>query len=440
MSAASAHPMPVPAAHGALEPLRLFMLWLTGAAGSLVFIEPSPYEIASLAAIAVFAATGLRFRASLLPFAFLLVLINLGYTISSNALLGQKAILTWVLVSWYLAVTAVFFALALQVNTERRLELLMRGCIVAGVVAALAGVAGYFRLVPGASDMLLLYDRARGTFKDPNVFSAFLILPALLVLQRVITGNAMQAMRAAMLLGLFAAALLVSFSRGAWGQMVFAGGIVLFLTFVTSPSPHQRMRVVLLTGGGVAALAVLLAGLMSLDVVADLLKERLSLKQSYDVGEQGRFGRHLLGAIMALDFPLGIGPLQFSKFFPEDPHNTFLNAFVSGGWLSGLCYLTLVLLTLAFGLRPAFARTPWQPTAIVVYAAFAGVAAESVIIDIDHWRHLFLLLGVQWGLIAATQAHLAAARRADAIETGDTGRAGWMPAPATGLAPLPRGH
>ena len=55
------------------------------------------------------------------------------------------------------------------------------------MIAALAGVAGYFNLVPGGHDLLTLYDRARGTFKDPNVLGAFLILPALFVLQSVVS-------------------------------------------------------------------------------------------------------------------------------------------------------------------------------------------------------------------------------------------------------------
>jgi hypothetical protein len=42
---------------------------------------------------------------------------------------------------------------------------------------------------------------------------------------------------------------------------------------------------------------------------------------------------------------------------------------------------------------------------IAVYAAFVGAAGESLIIDTDHWRHYFLLLGTLWGLIIATRAH-----------------------------------
>lgn len=384
------------------------LLWLTGVAGALVFIEPSPYEIASLTAMLFFVLGGLSVHVALLPFAILLILINIGYTASANALLDQKNVVIWVVTSWYLAVTAMFFAAMLGTNTQARLAALMRGCMIAGVIAAVAGVAAYFRLIPGSAE-LLLYDRARGTFKDPNVFGAFLVLPALLALQMVIAGRFARAARGMLLLALFTVAILLSFSRGAWGQLAFTGALVLALTFLTTPSANQRLRIVLIAMAGVAAMAMLLAALLSVEVVANLFKERMSLGQDYDVGETGRFGRHLLGAILALDVPFGIGPLQFSKIFPEDPHNSYLNAFMSGGWLSGVCYPTLVLLTLAYGLRCVFIATPWQSTMIVIYSAYAGMMIESIVIDSDHWRHVFLLLGVLWGLIAATRVSVARA-------------------------------
>jgi hypothetical protein len=115
-----------------------------------------------------------------------------------------------------------------------------------------------------------------------------------------------------------------------------------------------------------------------------------------------------LGALFALDRPFGIGPLQFSKFFTEDPHNSYLNAFMAGGWIAGACYPALVALTVTFGFRCVLTPSPWQQTAITVFAAYFGVATESFIIDTDHWRHTFLLMGVLWGLIAATRQYAAA--------------------------------
>jgi hypothetical protein len=128
----------------------------------------------------------------------------------------------------------------------------------------------------------------------------------------------------------------------------------------------------------------------------------------------GRFGRYSLGAELALDYPLGLGPLQFPHYLPEAPHNVYLNAFMAGGWLAGFAYLTLTAITLVMGLRYLLAATPWRPAYHAVYAAYVGVVFESAIIDTDHWRHYFLILGVLWGLMLATRAH-GAVRRARSL-------------------------
>ena len=88
---------------------------------------------------------------------------------------------------------------------------------------------------------------------------------------------------------------------------------------------------------------------------------------------------------------------------------------MAGGWLAGACYPALLAITLVYGLRAVLVPTPWQQTTITVYAAFAGIVAESIIIDSDHWRHTFLLLGVLWGLIAATRRYAAQAHATAAL-------------------------
>ena len=148
---------------------------------------------------------------------------------------------------------------------------------------------------------------------------------------------------------------------------------------------------------------MLLALILSIDAVGSLFQERASLVQSYDAGPQGRFGRHLAGFLLMLDFPFGIGPMQFTQYFTEDPHNSFLDAFVAGGWLGGITHFLLMLVTLAFGFREVFRRAPWQRTYIAVYATFAAEVGESYIIDVQHWRHFYLLIGVIWGLMALRQ-------------------------------------
>jgi hypothetical protein len=67
-----------------------------------------------------------------------------------------------------------------------------------------------------------------------------------------------------------------------------------------------------------------------------------------------------------------------------------------------MAYILLVLTTIAVALRSAFIRTPWQPYLVTAFAAFTGNVLEGAVIDTDHWRHFFLLMGIVWGLFAAT--------------------------------------
>ena len=383
--------------------LQRSLVWLAGASGAIVFIEPSPYELTTLAAAVIFVATGLRLRLVHMPLLLLLVLLNVGYSIGAIALLDQSNVANWIATSWYMTVTVVFFALVVAEDTAARLDMLRRGLIVGAIIASLAAIAGYLNLVPGGYDLLTLYGRARGTFKDPNVLGAFLILPALFVLQSIVTDRFGKALRSTVAFGIMALAILLAFSRAAWGGLVITAAFMLLLMVLTSRTRAERSRIVVMAGVAALVGVMLVAVLMSFDSVAEMFKQRASLDQSYDTGRFGRFGRHILGADMALDLPFGIGPLQFHRYFPEDTHNSYLNAFMSGGWLSGICYPALVFLTVILGFRHVFTPVPWQRTYLAIFAAFLGTVGESFIIDTDHWRHFFLMLGAMWGMFAAAQ-------------------------------------
>ncbi len=386
----------------AVESLRLGLLWLMGFAGAFVFIEPSPYEIVCIIAIFLFMLTGLTLRPALVPLALLLIFMNIGYAVAVLQVDDQAKPVLWVFISIFLAATAIFYAAMLGTNTEQRLDVLLRGYVAGALIAAVVAIAGYFHLFGSVSEMFLRFSRARGTFNDPNVLGAFLVLPGVLILHRILAGRLV--IRSSLMLLVMMAALLLTFSRGAWGQFAFAALLMMLLTFVTSRSGSERIRIILVTIAGVLVVAVFIAALLSIDQVADMFKERAAFEQSYDVGYFGRFGRYLLGVDLALQRPLGIGPLQFTNYFPEDPHNSYLNAFMSGGWLTGVAYPTLILVTMVMGLRFIFVPTPWQSTYHAVYATFLGIAFESAIIDSDHWRHYYMIIGLMWGLMAASRS------------------------------------
>jgi hypothetical protein len=365
----------------------------------------------TLCAAVLFFATGLRLRLAFMPLLLLVVLLNLGYSVGAISLFGDSEVFNWIMTSWYMAVTVIFLAMVIAEDTSARLEMLRGGLIVGAMIASVAAAAGYFNLVPGGHDLLTLYERARGTFKDPNVLGAFLILPALFTLQSVVSEPLARAFRSAVAFGIIALAILLAFSRAAWGGLMLTSAFMLALMVLTSSSRAERSRIVAIAVLAVLAGAALIAVLLSFDSISEMFRQRASLEQSYDEGRFGRFGRHILGAQMALDLPFGIGPLQFHRYFPEDTHNSYLNAFMSGGWLSGICYPALILLTVVFGFRQLFVRVPWQRPYLAIYSAFLGTVGESFVIDTDHWRHFWMMLGAIWGMIAANPSLMSPAER-----------------------------
>jgi hypothetical protein len=392
--------------------LQRALVWLVGASGAIVFIEPSPYELMTLVATVLFFATGLRMRLVFMPLLLLLFLLNVGYTIGAIPFLDKSEVANWIATSWYMAVTVIFFAMVVSEDTAARLDMLRRGLIVGAMIAAMAGIAGYLNLVPGGHDLLTLYERARGTFKDPNVLGAFLILPSLFVLQSVVSDRFQKSFRSTIALAIMSLAILLAFSRAAWGGLAITAAFMLALMVLTSRSRAQRSRIIVMSVVAVIIVVLLIAVLLSFDSIREMFQQRASFDQSYDEGRFGRFGRHILGADMALDLPFGIGPLQFHNYFPEDTHNSYLNAFMSGGWIAGVCYPALVFITVMFGFRHVFVPVPWQRTYLAIFAAFLGTVGESFVIDTDHWRHFWMMLGAMWGMFAAAQPYKASANQA----------------------------
>ncbi len=192
----------------------------------------------------------------------------------------------------------------------------------------------------------------------------------------------------------------LSFSRGAWGNLVGAVGMLFLLTFITAQTHHQRARVVAFALMIVAAAVAGLAVALSFEAIREVFLVRASLIQDYDAGVQGRFGNQLRSIPMLLEMPNGMGPLRFRWYFPEDPHNTFINAFASYGWIGGFAFIGLFVSTMVAGWQVVFRRSATQPYAIAIWSVLFITLLQGAQIDIDHWRHVYLMLGLIWGLRA----------------------------------------
>lgn len=374
-------------------------LFLAILVSPIVFFEPSPYEVAcALLAITCIAA-GVRIDRKLLPLVALLLIFNVGGLLTlmlprHEANSNQATI--YVAVSFYMAMTAVVFACLFSDDSLRRLIILRRAYIMAAFIAAALGIAGYVGLYPDAT----LFDRARSTFKDPNVFGPFLVLPLIFLLQTIISPAVRP--RHLFMFAVIALGLLLSFSRGAWAHFALSVVIALALTFLTAPDIRTRVRMILLSMVTVAGLIALVAGALSVGTLGEMFQQRAKLTQTYDVGSGGRFALQEKAIDAVLAHPAGMGPFEFGRVYGGQQHNVFFQAFLVYGWAGGFAYLLLIALTLFVGLRQCLVPTPWQSYLIAAYATFSGAVFESLVIDTDHWRHFFLLLGMVWGMAIAS--------------------------------------
>jgi hypothetical protein len=401
MSALAAKPARAAFAARAPFAVRLLhvVLFVTILASSVALIEPSPHDaLVGLLAILSIAA-GVTIDRKIVPLVFLLVIWNIGGLFALAEIVTQKDALQYAATSLYLAVAAILFACIVTEDSVQRMRLLCIAYVISAVAASCIGIAAYFRLVPLA-DQFLLYGRVKATFKDPNVFGPFLILPLLYLVQLIVARGPRILTTGATLVLLVA--LFLSFSRGAWFHFVLSAAVMIALMFVTAATHRERVKIIGLSGLAIAGVALLLVALLSVSSLRTMLLERAQLVQSYDVGEGGRFRLQELAFGTLFDKPFGLGPLEFGRIFGLQQHNSYLQAFMVYGWVGGVTYLVMVVITLIVGLRGALIRTPWQPYLLMAYGAFVGEAAESFIIDSDHWRHYFLILGLVWGLSAAS--------------------------------------
>lgn len=388
--------------------LKRGALWLLTASSGFALIEPSPYELVFLLMVFVFALTGIRFSQKLLPMALLLLVYNIGGTFSLIPWMDDPAAVRFTAVSVYLMITAIVLAAIMAEDAVGRLETLRRGYLFAAWCAGFAAILGYFDIA-GLGGAFTLYGRASGTFKDPNVLGPFLVLPIVYALQHILIGR-LGLMRGLALMSVPLAALFLTFSRGGWGNLVASTLLMVGLTFLTAPGASQRARIVFLTLAALllATLALMIA--LSFENIRAVFEVRASLDQTYDQGVTGRFGNQLRSIPLLLEAPNGFGPLRFRWIFPEDPHNVYINAFASYGWLGGIAWLGLTVATCYVGWRLVFQRTPWQNHAIVLWSVLFVTILQGLQIDSDHWRHLYLLLGLVWGLAALPSPQAEAGR------------------------------
>jgi O-antigen ligase len=370
---------------------------------SIVFSEPAPADVLMMGVIAGIPILGAaKFgRVASLHLVLWLVIVALGLAGTTMSTIMPVAIVHQ-LVTLYLVLGAFVLAGYVAADPEPRFRLVVWCYVIGCMIACLAAFSGYFNLVPGTRELFTNFDRARGTFKDPNVFGAAVAPGLVLVVWMLLRDSARRIFLAAGVAGLLSLGLLISFSRGAWFSAAVSIVMLAWISFVMSRRQSDVNRFIAVAAVGTLTLTGAFVATLQIDAVRNLMDQRANLEQSYDSGPEGRFGGQEKAKKLILENPFGIGTHTFREtYHHEEPHNVYLSMFLNAGWIGGLVYIISILATLFVGLRGALRTTALQGPFLIASAAFTGLALEGLIIDSDHWRHFFIFMGLIWGLADA---------------------------------------
>ncbi len=308
---------------------------------------------------------------------FLLLISTLSSPVVPLAWGGSAWRRSGALVQAAILVTA-FLAAALARSPKNRLAIL-RGFSVAGILAALYGVAQYFGVDPWLDasayhfgDGVYQIVRPPGPMGHSNYLAAFLLWP-------IFCGAAIRRTDRALSIVAVATgvvAIILCGSRGA-----FVGLVTGALVFLLLQRPRMRSIAVFF------AAAALLVGAFYMSPLGERLRARV-----FWIGEDSAGGSRLLlwrdSLRMGLSRPLtGFGPDTFAAEFPkfqsadlsrrfpdfyhESPHNLFLDALVAQGVSGVLLWCAWI----ALGIHAARRALP-GPDRDTAAALLAGLAAS----------------------------------------------------------------
>lgn len=376
----------------------VFAVFIFG--GLVSFVEPSPYDFMALVAIPIWFFGGFKINRVQIPILMLWCIFELSGFAALLPHWDDADARIYQFQSLYLFFTVVCFTLFFGERTIERAEICLKAFTLGAVVSAFVSILSYFDIAGLGVQLITVEGRVSGTFKDPNVFGSYLMLGAAFVFQDLLIGKGKRLMVSAIGLMILLIGVFISYSRGSWGATILSLALVTIFTYATSESKFARRRIVIMSAviAGIAALVLL--AILSNDDVRTFFFERAG-EHDYDVGATGRFGNQLRSIPMLLERPEGFGPLQFRYFFDLEPHNSYIGGFANDGWIGGFAWIFIVLSTSWVGFRLIFVRSPYRRLAQVAWPVLFALFLQGFQIDIDHWRQVFLLVGMIWGFEAA---------------------------------------
>jgi O-antigen ligase len=352
--------------------------------------EPAPSDAVFLVAMAVAVVTG-RFSAARVPriaAAIVGVYLTLNVIAMAEVVDTARAV-RFSFTTFYLALFALW--LASWLRDGRRAQTVVRAYVAATVLSAALGAGAYLGGPGGGTLLEYGGTRAVALYKDPNVFGAFLVPAALIVVDELLSPKLLRGRRATKIAMFFLLTLGVvfSFSRAAWINLALGIATMIAVFALRRGGVRRALRLLTSVVVAVAIVAVALASTGSLT----FLQSRAKV-QAYDTN---RFGAQKEGLRLVSQHPFGVGPGQFELYSPLSAHSTYVRALAELGVLGFATVLALLLATLVLAARnAALGRETYGIGSAPLLGAWAGLLLSGFVIDTIHWRHLWLVAALIW--------------------------------------------
>jgi O-Antigen ligase len=348
-------------------------------------LRPTPADAVFMLVLLLSVLCNPRFNARFVVFFVLVFIWTVCVYFSSIAVLSDREVQFQLLAHTFVVLVGFTGCLVGLTWEERHFETLMNVWIVASCIAASLGIFGFAT----GNEMFLWDGRAKGLFDEPIAFGAFLLPGLYGCMYHLSLGRR----RALGTLGLLIcmAGILLSFSRAA----VFALFVFTPVYFVLLNRRNLGKAIAYLLIGIFLSCALIGTAMLTSETFQEKVITRATLGETYDTEHGGRYDRYYRSIPMILDNPTGLGMLQIDKIFPEPIHNIFLSSFLNYGWLAGVSWLLLTILSFKVAFQNQ--KATHSPMATWISFSLLSQLPCALLQQVEHWRHFWLLLGLLWG-------------------------------------------
>jgi O-antigen ligase len=320
---------------------------------------------------------------------------------------------------WYLLLG---FGAVLLAGKEFKANKIIKVLLIVSTAVSLLGIIQYFlptdfmthfgySLDRGVMPIFYInnnpdFPRIMSTIRDPNSLGAYLVLPILLLVSRLSKRQGNKTMLLTGLLGLHLLALVLSFSRAAWGGTALA----VMALFVMS---HQRKARVFLKRFWLPALALIFIGITGLYSARNVPSVRsvvFRIDDTNDASKTDSDGLHLYfakaGIKRAAKQPLGHGPGTAGIVSIQNKDGGFLteNYYIQIACEIGLIGLALFIGVWLFVIKQLYRRKPAFYSQII--AASVGYGVMALVMHL--WTNE--AVAAQWWLLAGMALGIAYSR------------------------------